>query len=133
MTGDAGTKWTPGPWKFEPMGAYTDDAFMEFERLTGKTKPEHEKYFRDNNGDWAIGFDGGRVATATFRGTAKRGQGYNAPDPEGMANARLISAAPELYKALERIISELPTKRDWLDPTLEASARAALRQARGEK
>lgn len=118
---------TKGPWKFEPQ-----DVYLEYERVTGKIKPDHEKYSRENDGNWiVVDADGQRVATARFQGTAKRGQGYNAPDPDGMANACLIAAAPELLKALARIMNELPAKRDWLDPVLEKMAREAIKKATG--
>jgi hypothetical protein len=49
------------------------------------------------------------------------------------ANARLISAAPEMLEALKAIIRDLPAKRDWLDPVIEAQAKAAINRAeRGE-
>jgi len=35
-----------------------------------------------------------------------------------------------LMEALTRIIGDLPQRRDWLDPDLEALARAALSTAR---
>jgi hypothetical protein len=52
------------------------------------------------------------------------------PDKESVA--ALLSAAPELYEALSQIISDLPTRRDWLDPVLEKMAKAALAKARGD-
>lgn len=51
---------------------------------------------------------------------------------KGEANAQLISAAPDLYEALNRIIAELPSNRDWLDPVLEAQAKDALEKAIGQ-
>ena len=48
------------------------------------------------------------------------------------ANANLIAAAPELYEALRSIINDLPSNRDWLDPTIERVAKDALKKARGE-
>lgn len=48
-----------------------------------------------------------------------------------MANARLIAAAPELLSALSQIISDLPSKRDWLNPDLEKMAKAAIAKAKG--
>lgn len=53
-------------------------------------------------------------------------------DPtQANANARLIAAAPELLEALEQIIGDLPSRRDWLDPEVENVAREAIRKARG--
>lgn|SRR3990167_1927065 len=47
------------------------------------------------------------------------------------ANARLIAASPELFHCLKRIIEELPSRRDWLDPQLEYESRAAIAKAEG--
>lgn len=94
--------YTPGPWQFERM-----DSAVEFAALKGEALEEHEGYFRDNNGDWIVTWKdpdpegyGGRIAAVSFKGSAKRGQAYGAPDPEGMANARLIATAPELLSEL---------------------------------
>jgi|ERR1700677_1504404 len=48
---------------------------------------------------------------------------------EAQANAHLMASAPEMYTALIRIVAELPSKRDWLDPVTEAMAKGALRKA----
>lgn len=45
-------------------------------------------------------------------------------------NARPAEGA--LVHILDRLINELPTKRDWFDPDLEAQAHAALKAAKGE-
>jgi hypothetical protein len=47
--------------------------------------------------------------------------------------AYLWAAAPELLFALKRLVDELPTKRDWLDPLLEAIAKDAIAKAEGSK
>lgn len=57
----------------------------------------------------------------------------NEDSAEAQANASLIAAAPDLYEALRAIISDLPAKRDWLDPNSERYARIILAKARGEK
>ena len=118
-------KWSPGPWLFERQEIYEQSA-----KLTGKSLAEHEGFFRDNDGAWAIvGPDeSGRVAVATFKGKAKRGAAWNAPDPEGQANARLIAAAPELYAALEKAVTGLEAAGFGCE-----YAKAALRKARGEQ
>lgn len=48
------------------------------------------------------------------------------------ANKHLIAAAPDLFFVLNRIVGDLPEKRDWLDPMIERCAKAAIRKARGE-
>lgn len=101
--------FTPGPWVFEQA-----ESALELARLKGETLAEHEGYYRTNDGGWIVtyrskdedGYDvGGQICVVSFKGSAKRGQTYNAPDPEGMATARLIAAAPELLEALETLVS----------------------------
>lgn len=53
----------------------------------------------------------------------------NVPEGVALANARLISAAPDLLFALKQIIQDLPSKRDWLDPVLERMAKDAIAKA----
>ncbi len=48
------------------------------------------------------------------------------------ADARLISAAPDLYEALKEIVDATETGWDHLDATF-TRARAALKKARGER
>lgn len=57
--------------------------------------------------------------------------GYVPADDVSRANDRLISAAPELLESLERIVADLPVRRDWLDPVVERAAYAAIAKARG--
>ena len=64
-------KHTPGPWKYSTT-------------------------FRQNDGSWSVTAEVEHVAFVTFHGTATRGHGYEAPDPEGQANAALIAQAPAL-------------------------------------
>jgi hypothetical protein len=55
---------------------------------------EHEGYPRENDGSWIIRDSAGLgVIVVRFQGKAKRGQGWNAPDPEGMKLARMIVEA----------------------------------------
>lgn len=129
---------TQGRWKFERM-----ESAEEFVKLKGETLAEHEGYYRDNNGDWIVGFSnegadeddmdiGGRIAAVSFKGSAKRGQTWNAPDPEGQANARLIAAAPDLLAALKAITS--PTGFRDLDVGgngTHGAALAAIAKAEG--
>lgn len=73
-------KHTPGPWRFARMEDAEKLAVLQHRDLA-----EHEGYFRENNGDWIVGYKNehgqGRIAGVSFKGTAKRGQGYMAPDP----------------------------------------------------
>lgn len=117
-------------WIFARMGSAE-----EFADLTGRPLAEHEGYYRANNGNWIVvcrdpdGESGGPVCEVTFRGTAKRGQAYGAPDPVGMARARLIAAAPDLYKALAIALGVIEKAGIiWMG---EDSARAALAKAQG--
>ncbi len=75
--------------------------------------PEHEQYARGNDGSWGVFTspdDAGefhKIADACFRGKAKRGEAYRAPDPEGFANARLIAKAyliPEVREVLKNVL-----------------------------
>lgn len=54
-------------------------------------------------------------------------------DATDNANASLIASATALYAALSQLISELPSKRDWLDPMLEKECLQVLRDAGGVK
>ena len=51
-------------------------------------------YARENNGDWILmigeGDDRRRFGTVSMVAKAKRGQGWNAPDPEGFAQSQRI-------------------------------------------
>ena len=49
-----------------------------------------------------------------------------------LADARLISAAPDLYEALQEIVDATDTGWEHLDATF-TRARAALKKARGER
>ncbi len=59
--------------------------------------------------------------------------GSKTSNPEQLANARLIAAAPELLEALEELMAMrnkcfIPNENDWWDE----KARAAIAKARGE-
>lgn len=83
------------PLKFERLEGYEERA-----RILKQPILAHEGYFRENDGSWVIqGSTGARVATVQFKGKAKRGERWNAPDPEGQANAELIVVAVNEYAA----------------------------------
>jgi len=49
--------------------------------------------------------------------------------PSAERRERIRAAAPELLRALKGIMECLPTRRDWLDPVVEADARDAIAKA----
>lgn len=81
--------------KFERNPDYEENA-----RILKKTLADHEGYPRENDGSWIIqdADTGLGIITVRFQGKAKRGQAWNAPDPEGMAIARLIVEAVNTRK-----------------------------------
>lgn len=124
---------TPGPWRVAFNG---DGEFMKApEGLTAEQAArwdalvaERNKPLRDNDGSFRISSDAGPIGTAVLRASdVKRTQRYNAEDPEGFANARLLAAAPELLAALEACAAVLVPR----DPA-RIKAEAAIAKARGE-
>jgi hypothetical protein len=118
------SKHTPGPFRVASFGE--EDG-----------KPT---WFRDNNGDWVITSEKGRVGTATFSNddipARKR---YGADDPEGLANARLFAAAPTMLEALQNIEAICkPGVTHDIHSAIDAmcdvwnAARAAIALAEGE-
>ena len=112
-------KWTPGPWEiindgdiFAPLGGDSGDG-VRADSSDGWQIAEVDAY---------IAFvDGGLVELGA--------------EPR-RANARLIAAAPELFEALDGLLSELDSTPEidlssWGVST--AKARAALAKARGEQ
>lgn len=65
---------------------------------------DHAGYSRTNDGGWIVACRDAETGIAEVRAQfakqPKRGQAFSAPDPEGMANAFLIAAAPDLLAAL---------------------------------
>lgn len=121
------------PWKFERMDGIED----QFRILKRELLP-HDGYFRTNDGSWSVtDSNGDPVCRVLFKGTAKRGQEWDAPDLVGQARARLIAAAPDLYAALEAMVNDeafedlcqgIGEEPEWLQ-----AARVALAKARGEE
>lgn len=50
-----------------------------------------------------------------------------APGKRAEANADLIMASPRMLALLRNILTDLPSKRDWLDPSVEAEAKAIVK------
>lgn len=67
---------------------------MEKLRIAATAIGDEIHYGRENNGDWILMIGDGdserRFGTVSFQGKAKRGQAWCAPDPAGLAAARLI-------------------------------------------
>ena len=77
------------PLKFE-----RNEGFEEQMKILKRPYGEHEGYPRENDGSWIItDADGIGVIVVRFQGKAKRGQGWNAPDPIGQKMARMIVKA----------------------------------------
>jgi len=72
---------------------------------------------------------GSYLVTARNAGTAR--EGIVAQHVPGIANARLIAAAPELYEALENLIDFLVHGKKNCQAILRA--KAALARARGDE
>ena len=71
-----------------------NSGFEEQMKILKRPYGDHEGYPRENDGTWIItDADGNGAVRVTFRGKAKRGQGWNAPDPEGQELARRVVAA----------------------------------------
>lgn len=105
------TKYTPGPWRQDSLGGTSIWA-----------EPRGGACIADCEAD-------------SFSGRAK-----SRPLDERVANARLISAAPELLKALEDCITAYEQHRDgqptghlWNDPNHIFYARAAIAKATGDE
>ena len=112
---------SPSPWRFDRIAG-----FEELAKRKGVPLLAREGYMRGNDGSWCINdANGYGVASATMRADCKRGKGYSTPDPEGQANARLISAAPELLAACEAVMAA--------DASAPRLIRAALAKAKGDE
>jgi hypothetical protein len=55
---------------------------------------------------------------------------YGRSSERKYADSKLYAAAPDMLEALERIVTDLPSRRDWLDPDIEKLARAAIAKAK---
>jgi len=107
---EATATFTPGPWTVS-LGQY--DADNDGARRIMRGTPDDDVY--------------SRIGSASSRIEHNRKTPYNAPDDERDANARLIAAAPEMYKALREAVSHhLLGNPPWL-----GQARAVLAKAEG--
>lgn len=97
-------KFTPGPWRV----------------IDSHDGP----YVRSKGGLIA-----GGVRTSHWPGQDER---YLAELEERVANARLISAAPDLYEALKAIMDDVEPTEFALSSHIRDAARSALAKARGE-
>lgn len=100
-------KFTPGPWL----------------RTDGDTMV------------YALEHDGYRRGEEAFRNRfhASIYLDRRADRSEGIANAALIAAAPELYTALERLLEDYRREMPYAFTAAIHNAVAALEKARGEK
>lgn len=98
-------KWTPGPWE-----------------VSGDNGRILSHW--DGIGYWEIA----NAAPTGFEGDS--GKTYSAGG-DREANARLISAAPDLFEALEALFNAIDSSVD-LTPEVMMSARAALSKAKGD-
>lgn len=103
----AETRFTPGPWTID-----RDHAFAG----------------RDVRREIANGFN---VSAEGWHGLAAVfTAGSDPTDPEGRANTHLIAAAPEMYEALEMVVTHYSASLDYRPPYV-AAALKALTSARG--
>lgn len=115
------TRWTPGPWlaKLGEFDFTNDGGRSIMTDVPGA--PYNEDYKRIALVDSQIERKRGKNATP-----------YNAPDDERDANAKLIAASPELYRALYRLLAICEDELDESRVPEMKEARAALAKARGE-
>jgi hypothetical protein len=103
------TKHTPGPWKMAKYKA-TEDT--------------------QNHNIYGIAPDDGRIVTiSTVYPISDDGQ----TGAESHCNARLITAAPAMLKALQQIVADYDYEKGNCKPhTLAGHAKRAIEQATGE-
>jgi hypothetical protein len=115
--------FTPGPWRISRK-----------ERPPIGRQASGEPWSKDANGNvfWGYSVSGSSEAGAAILPTLAAV--HNFPDQID-ANARLISAAPDLYEALDHFVTtaERVGLRDGNMPEWLPKAKAALAKARGEE
>jgi len=72
----------------------------------GRSRREAERYAERGSADWA-------------RWSEQEADGFE-------ADAAALLAGENAIEILKQILQDLPTKRDWLDPVLEARAKAVI-------
>lgn len=116
------TKHTPGPWKISGCcfihHSVSDEWFHELIVETGDAATNPKPC----------------IAIVNCRAYVATEKQANKPDPEALANARLIAAAPELLEALKRCHSafqQSPLNKDddWVQGRLASDIRAAINKA----
>lgn len=106
---------TPGPW--EVVGVHV---FTKLGAINAHGSKAHDR-------------DGWNIATINpWACTNQDGEDEDMPVSETMANARLISAAPELLEALTGLLDYVASIEGDGDHIHQANARAAIAKARGE-
>lgn len=92
----------------------------------------HKQGLYTNGGAINISAEDGLVCSVDLRAKVKRGQEYNAKDPERDANAAIISAAPDLLASLKDIVDSAMAQREEDEgrkSPLLRKARAAIAKA----
>ena len=105
-------KWTPGPWHVGPKKATYQVVGDVAERLIELGLPTEIEMA-------SVGHRGGQAAAIPM-------------DESSMANAHLISAAPELLEACERVIDSIEGGATTPEESI-TYVRAAIAKARGER
>lgn len=138
----ASERFTPGEWRIATMPGLPEELRAKA-NAAGMELPPPD-YWRENDGSFIVMAgpsgdeeDARRIGSANLQIHAKRGEARKADDPEALANAHLLAAAPDLYAALKPLAFSDPANpppgvaaEDWSKAVLDA--RAALRKARGE-
>lgn len=113
------------PLVFKPQDTYIENA-----KILGKPLEAHIGYMRENDGSWIISDSSGmRFAIVPFCGKAKRGEAWNAPDPEGMEHAEFIVRAVNNFDALLAACRQVHSVWDSKDIPIRNKAFVALCKA----
>lgn len=81
--------------------------------------------------NWLIDIDGNRILANDERETILAHLSGTCRNPEVMATARLIAAAPDLLAACEALLAEVTTPSErWIEGSAINRARAAIARAK---